>query len=121
MTFEEFIKATYGWTPDQVQEYGEIEVARKAFNAGRDGMYTREQVERAVNDGADMVNSSDEINLVVNAQLTLLDNPQATLNEVIVANYDPAADEEDVDPQNLVEGYDAEQSAVIRTVRGWVS
>jgi hypothetical protein len=63
--------------------------------------YSREQVERAVNAGADLVRDgtpagereTDLINLVVNAALTLLDQPGLTLDEVMDASYDGGAAE----------------------------
>ncbi|EHR52353.1 hypothetical protein SacmaDRAFT_4160 [Saccharomonospora marina XMU15] len=58
--------------------------------------FTRDQVSRAVNDGADLVidevatrdRDDDLINLVVNAALTRLDNPTADLDQVITECYD---------------------------------
>ncbi|MFE0024111.1 hypothetical protein [Amycolatopsis sp. NPDC059021] len=58
--------------------------------------FTREQVSRAVNDGADLVTDDlptserddDLINLVVNAALTRLDTPGADLDQVIIECYD---------------------------------
>lgn len=72
-------------------------------------LYTRDQVAAAVNAGADLVNADEDfyisdrmldvINLIVNAQLSLLDDPGLTLDEVIEKNYE-------ADPA---------------TVRGWIS
>lgn len=58
--------------------------------------YTREQVSEAVNVGADLVRDDldvgdrdiDLINLVVNAALTLLDEPSLSLDDVIKRCYD---------------------------------
>ncbi|MFE5567037.1 hypothetical protein ACFQ68_18775 [Amycolatopsis japonica] len=63
--------------------------------------FTRDQVSRAVNDGADLVidevttsdRDDDLINLVVNAALTRLDNPNADLDQVITECYDTAPSE----------------------------
>jgi hypothetical protein len=60
------------------------------------GGYSREQVARAVNAGADLVRDglptgdrdADLINLVVNAALTLLDEPGLNLDDVISRCYD---------------------------------
>lgn len=57
--------------------------------------YTRADVSRAVNAGADLVledfdaseQDRDLVNIIVNAALTLLDKPDATLAEVIEENY----------------------------------
>ncbi|OZM70738.1 hypothetical protein CFN78_24040 [Amycolatopsis antarctica] len=58
--------------------------------------FTRDQVSRAVNDGADLVidevttsdRDDDLINLVVNAALTRLNNPTADLEQVVTECYD---------------------------------
>jgi hypothetical protein len=58
--------------------------------------YDREEVSRAVNAGADLVRDglptgdrdSDLLNLVVNAALTLLDEPGLDLDEVIRRCYE---------------------------------
>jgi hypothetical protein len=64
-------------------------------------IYSREQVEQAVNAGADLVRDdlpagerdTDLINLVVNAALTLLDNPGLSLDQVMDGSYDGGAAE----------------------------
>lgn len=60
------------------------------------GTYTREDVMAAVNAGVDLVLDelalgecqADLVNLVVNAIGTVLDNPGASLDQVIEENYD---------------------------------
>lgn len=49
--------------------------------------YTRGQVSNAVNAGVDMVIDGDTANLVVNAVMTLLDAPGATIEEIINECY----------------------------------
>jgi hypothetical protein len=105
--------------------------------------YTRDQVSRAVNDGTDLVmelgdgeRDSDLLNLAANAALTLLDNPAATLDDVILANYqadDIAIDWDAVDGDPYPNGTpgrppieheisDEEYNrALIAQVKGWVS
>lgn len=66
-------------------------------------MYTREQISRAVNDGADLVlqelagdgeRDTDLINMVVNSVLELLDHPEGMdLDEVIRRNYETSPEE----------------------------
>lgn len=98
------------------------------------GLFTRDEVGGAVNAGADLVlddsgigvsdRGRDQVNLIVNAQMQMLDAAQTgdkpTLDQVIVACYD--TDDVDCDgdepPEPGTPEYDA---GVIRTVRGWVS
>lgn len=90
--------------------------------------YTRDQIEAAVNGGADMIGMSDRINLIVNAQLTLLTKPDATLEDVILANWQ--ADEEDYaaagidtesDDHDLTEDEErAVDAALVERVKGWL-
>jgi hypothetical protein len=82
-----------------------------------DGL-TREQVEKAVNAGADLVLDDDQIggsdrdrdlvNLVCNAILSLLDEPGLTLDEVIERNWDGEEADGDEPAKTAVE-----------VVRGW--
>lgn len=59
-------------------------------------LFTREQVSRAVNDGADLVSDTlslgeletDLINVVVNAALAKLDNPNVDFDTVVEENFD---------------------------------
>lgn len=63
--------------------------------------YTRDQVAAAVNAGADCIRDAldvgdrdtDLINLVVNAALTFLDQPEADFDAVVGANYEASARE----------------------------
>ncbi len=90
-------------------------------------VFTREQVSAAVNNGANQVLDDDHIyvddktydliNLIVNAQLTLLDNPDASLDDGIAENYDPDCDEDIPDD----EPEEQRRARIIRTVRSWVS
>ncbi|MFJ7901870.1 hypothetical protein ACIQ6V_15500 [Streptomyces sp. NPDC096198] len=63
-------------------------------------VWTREDIANAVNNGADLVGDelgserdTDLLNMVVNAVLTLLDNPHYTLDEVITECYDEDPEE----------------------------
>ncbi|MBD0739824.1 hypothetical protein [Streptomyces sp. CBMA29] len=64
--------------------------------------FTRDQVSEAVNGGADLVigalslgeQDSDAVNLVANAIMTRLENPDADFSTVIADNY--ASTEEEV-------------------------
>jgi hypothetical protein len=100
-------------------------IAAGIRNAG--GVYTRDEISDAVNGGADLIDYSDEINLIVNAQLTRLDNPDATMDDVILANWQ--ADEEDYEEAGLA-GFHGEReltedearrvdAALIERVKGW--
>lgn len=69
------------------------------------GAYTTDEISAALNRAADdvltAINAPDEgtrdaVNLVVNAALTYLDAPDATLDAVIEENYE--LDEDDVGP-----------------------
>lgn len=59
-------------------------------------LFTRDQVSRAVNDGADLVSDAlslgesetDLINLIVNAALSKLDNPDVDFDTMIEENFD---------------------------------
>jgi hypothetical protein len=59
-------------------------------------LFTREQVSRAVNDGADLVSDTlslgdletDLINLVVNAALAKLDNPNIDFDALVEENFE---------------------------------
>lgn len=60
--------------------------------------FTRDEVSQALNRAADdvlgAINAPDEgvrdaVNLVVNAAMTYLDTPDATLDEAIEENYEP--------------------------------
>jgi hypothetical protein len=59
-------------------------------------LFTRDQVSRAVNDGADLVSEAlslgeletDLINLIVNAALSKLDNPDVDFDTMIEENFD---------------------------------
>ena len=67
-----------------------------------DKMYTRDEVSEAVNNAVNLVagnievsdSDQDMLNLIVNAAMTLLDFPGASMHEVITANY--AEDPENV-------------------------
>ncbi len=60
-----------------------------------DRQYSLTEISEAVNKGADLVLDDiapseydrDLVNLVVNAAMAMLDNPAATLDEVITENY----------------------------------
>ena len=61
-----------------------------------DQTYTREQVEKAVNDAANLLQAdrigetemaTDLINIVANAALSLLDQPNMSLDDVLNANW----------------------------------
>jgi hypothetical protein len=67
--------------------------------------YTRDEVVAAVNAGADLVGYSDQINLIVNAQLTLLDQPEASLRDVILSNWQAEEDETDDELVERVQGW----------------
>ncbi|MEV8022470.1 hypothetical protein AB0O76_40495 [Streptomyces sp. NPDC086554] len=64
-------------------------------------VWTREDISNAVNNGADLVadeltgseRDTDLMNMVVNAVMTLLDNPHYTLDEVITECYDEDPEE----------------------------
>lgn len=66
-------------------------------------LYTHEHILTAVNAGADLVThdehmelgeyETDLINLVVNASMTMLDDPNAALDDVMDENYDGGAAE----------------------------
>ncbi|MGW2864316.1 hypothetical protein [Streptomyces sp. NPDC001205] len=63
-------------------------------------VWTREDISKAVNNGADLVGDelgserdTDLLNMVVNAVLTLLENPHYTLDEVITECYDEDPEE----------------------------
>jgi hypothetical protein len=57
--------------------------------------YTREEILRAVNAGAEMAieGQDDLLNLAVNAIMTLLDKPDASIQDVITECYGEDADE----------------------------
>ncbi|GHF38808.1 hypothetical protein GCM10010218_20060 [Streptomyces mashuensis] len=63
--------------------------------------YTQEQISRTINDGADLVadglgldeRDADLLNLMVNAALSLLEDPTLSLNDVMDRNYDGGAEE----------------------------
>ncbi|WKK22999.1 hypothetical protein QZH56_30315 [Streptomyces olivoreticuli] len=63
--------------------------------------YTREQISHAINGGADLVtdglgngeHDTDLISLVVNAALSLLDDPGLSLDDVMERNYEGGAEE----------------------------
>jgi hypothetical protein len=57
------------------------------------GVYTRDEVSTAANNGADMIGYSDELSMVVNAQMTRLDKPDAALDDVILANWQCEAED----------------------------
>ena len=63
--------------------------------------YTRNQIAAAVNTGVDMVVDGDTANLVVNAIMTLLDKPEATIEEVIEECYQE-------DPEEVLSWVDGE-------------
>ncbi len=63
--------------------------------------YTKEQVSTAVNSGVDLVIDGDTANLVVNAIMTLLDSPQATIEEIIEECYQE-------DPETVLSWVDQE-------------
>ncbi|MEU2366190.1 hypothetical protein ABZ616_36520 [Streptomyces noursei] len=63
-------------------------------------VWTREDISNAVNNGVDLVNDelgserdTDLMNIVVNAVMTLLENPHYTLDEVIQECYDEDPEE----------------------------
>ncbi|MEH6373672.1 hypothetical protein V7793_04830 [Streptomyces sp. KLMMK] len=64
-------------------------------------VWTREDISNAVNNGVDLVvdeltgseRDSDLMNMVVNAVMTLLENPHYTLDEVITECYDEDPEE----------------------------
>ncbi|MGK5627023.1 hypothetical protein [Streptomyces sp. URMC 123] len=64
-------------------------------------VWTREDISKAVNSGVDLVadelakseRDTDLMNMVVNAVMTLLDNPHYTLDEVIQECYDEDPEE----------------------------
>lgn len=107
------------------------------FTAGeselRRALWTRDQISAALNAGADMVLDDDDlfgmetsdsirmrslIDLVVNAIGTVLDDPDVTLDDVILASYQPTVYDDDgseISPGDP--GYDA---AAVTEVRGWV-
>ncbi|MGW8769007.1 hypothetical protein ACWGN5_41815 [Streptomyces sp. NPDC055815] len=57
--------------------------------------YTGNEIRRAVNDAADLINEklnldepeSDIVNLCVNASITLMENPKASFEQVVTQNY----------------------------------
>jgi hypothetical protein len=63
--------------------------------------YSRDEISHAVNAGADLVltefdlgdRDMDVLNLVVNAALTVLDKPDATMNDVAECCYSESLDE----------------------------
>ncbi|MGK5496411.1 hypothetical protein [Streptomyces sp. URMC 125] len=61
--------------------------------------YTRDEISRAVNEGADLVideiggeRDADLINLVVNAIMTCLETPGADIDTVLEENYEDPDD-----------------------------
>lgn len=102
----------------------------------KDKVYTRAEVERAVNGAADLVaelhegyessetvEQDDTVNLVVNAAGYLLDHPDASLDEVIANEYS------DVEPSiyDLDEGEEMPEKGsarwnelLVKVVRGWL-
>lgn len=82
--------------------------------------YTHDQVSRAANDGASLVQNDpdiylsnrdhDVINVVVNTIMSLLTEPGMTLSDVLRANWDyltpdPDDDESSLDPAEYVRGW----------------
>lgn len=103
--------------------------------------YTRDQVNKAVNDGIDLITMDNDIylsdrdqdllNLAVNAALHKLDNPDADLDDVILSSYQPDLDRYDdyvpvvsafgrvgyIMPELSDEDY---QARAVEEVRGWI-
>ncbi|MGP4112949.1 hypothetical protein ACTWP5_18815 [Streptomyces sp. 4N509B] len=63
--------------------------------------YSREEISQAVNTGADLVlmefdlgdRDTDLLALVINAALTVLDVPEATMNDVVESCYGESLDD----------------------------
>lgn len=89
--------------------------------------YTRDQIDAAVNAGANMIGYSNLINLIVNAQLTLLDQPDATLEDVILANWQAESEDYEAagitDPaRDLTEAEErAADAALVTRIEGWTA
>jgi hypothetical protein len=92
--------------------------------------YTRDQVSAAVNAGVELVmndkdiyfdgKTTDLLNLVANAALSVLDQPGMSLDDVILSNYQPDIPD-DYEPPIESEDDPRYPAAVVATVRGWVS
>lgn len=93
-----------------------------------DRLFTRKQVETAWNAGAELVlqdsrlqlsgRDTDLVNLVCNAIGTCLDHPETSnLDAVILANYDPETEDDDVP------GPDGELPDTVKVdiVREWIN
>jgi hypothetical protein len=100
---------------------------RLAGDIRNSGVYTRDEISTAANNGADMVDYSDELNMAVNAQMTLLDNPDATLDDVILANWQCEA--EDFETAGITgwatrelteDEHRRAEAALIERMKGWM-
>jgi hypothetical protein len=79
----------------------------------------QEAEEQACGENSTTIRNNSARDLAVNAALHLLDHPEASLFDVIVASWaDLDVDEDDV-PEGSERGSDAWNDAIFETVKGW--
>lgn len=85
-------------------------------------LFTREEVTRAMNDGANLVSDlgdgardTDLINMVINSAGHLLDKPDASLEDVIVSSYS----RKDL-PDDLGDEREETDDQMVTRIKGWI-
>jgi hypothetical protein len=144
MSYQDDLRLLVSMIPEEIQDDDSFNASQNLLTLIEQQRYTRDEVTAALNAGAnlaqeheyedsDTIRMDDAVNLAVNAGLYLLDHPDASLDEIIVASYtdveldiyefrDLVSDGSGVSNEPLPEkGTPQWNAALVRKVKGWLA